>query len=396
MKRNWPYSPLGELVKMRSGGTPSRENLAYWNGTIPWFSGKDLKSFYLRDSIEHIAENAVGKGTRTVGAGALLVLVRGMTLMKEVPVGVTLRDASFNQDVKALLPDPKKMEVRFLGYFLRCENHRLRNCVTTAGHGTGRLPLESLAEYPIPTPPLPEQQKIADILGTWDEALEKLDALIAAQDRRKQALMQQLLTGQRRLPGFSKPWTHAKLGDLFENRTEPNRLDLTLLSITADRGVIRRDTLVKRDTSSEDKSKYLRIAPGDIGYNTMRMWQGVSALSSLEGIVSPAYTICVPTNRIDGKFAAHFFKLPHTISLFHRHSQGLVDDTLNLKFHHFATIEVTIPADTAEQRKIASILHTTDSELRILHQQRTALDQQKRGLMQHLLTGRIRVKTTSS
>ena len=396
MKRNWPYSPLGELVKMRSGGTPSRENLAYWNGTIPWFSGKDLKSFYLRDSIEHIAENAVGKGTRTVGAGALLVLVRGMTLMKEVPVGVTLRDASFNQDVKALLPDPKKMEVRFLGYFLRCENHRLRNCVTTAGHGTGRLPLESLAEYPIPTPPLPEQQKIADILGTWDEALEKLDALIAAKARRKQALMQQLLTGQRRLPGFSKPWTHAKLGDLFENRTEPNRLDLTLLSITADRGVIRRDTLVKRDTSSEDKSKYLRIAPGDIGYNTMRMWQGVSALSSLEGIVSPAYTICVPTNRIDGKFAAHFFKLPHTISLFHRHSQGLVDDTLNLKFHHFATIEVTIPADTAEQRKIASILHTTDSELRILHQQRTALDQQKRGLMQHLLTGRIRVKTTSS
>jgi len=250
-----------------------------------------------------------------------------------------------------------------------------------------------LKQFPVLLPPLPEQQKIADILGTWDEALEKLDALIAAKARRKQALMQQLLTGHRRLPGFSKPWLRAKLGDLFENRTESNRLDLTLLSITADRGVIPRDTLVKRDTSSEDKSKYLRIIPGDIGYNTMRMWQGVSALSSLEGIVSPAYTICVPTNRIDGKFAAHFFKLPHTISLFHRHSQGLVDDTLNLKFPHFATIEVSVPADTSEQRAIAAVLDTADAELRLLRQQRTALDQQKRGLMQQLLTGKKRVST---
>jgi type I restriction enzyme S subunit len=196
-----------------------------------------------------------------------------------------------------------------------------------------------LKQFPVPLPPLPEQQKIADILGTWDEALEKLDALIAAKARRKQALMQQLLTGHRRLPGFSKPWAKPKLGDLFLNRTENNRLDLPLLSITADQGVVSRDSLTKRDTSSEDKSKYLRIAPGDIGYNTMRMWQGVSALSSLEGIVSPAYTILNPTERIDGKFTAHFFKLPHTISLFHRYSQGLVDDTLNLKFPSFAVIE---------------------------------------------------------
>lgn len=283
--------------------------------------------------------------------------------------------------------------MRWLSFVLNSDAYSL--LIQSIAHGTSdsmkKIQKGSFLKLPVLLPPLPEQQKIADILGTWDEALEKLDALIAAKARRKQALMQQLLTGHRRLPGFSKPWVKSKLGELFLNRTENNRLDLPLLSITADQGVVSRDSLTKRDTSSEDKSKYLRIAPGDIGYNTMRMWQGVSALSAMEGLVSPAYTILTPTARIDGKFAAHFFKLPHTISLFHRYSQGLVDDTLNLKFPTFAVIEVTVPVDVTEQCAIAAVLDTADAELRLLRQQRTALDHQKRGLMQQLLTGRIRV-----
>jgi type I restriction enzyme S subunit len=287
---------------------------------------------------------------------------------------------------------------QFIGHWFNYEKvqRRLKELATVGVSQSNINPTRLQHDLHVPLPPLPEQQKIADILGAWDEALEKLDALIAAKTRRKQALMQQLLTGHRRLPGFSKPWLKSKLGDLFLNRTENNRLDLRLLSITADQGVVSRDTLTKRDTSSEDKSKYLRIAPGDIGYNTMRMWQGVSALSTMEGIVSPAYTILSPTPRIDGKFAAHFFKLPHTISLFHRHSQGLVDDTLNLKYPTFAKIEVSLPSDITEQRAIAAVLDTADAELRLLRQQRTALDHQKRGLMQQLLTGRIRVKAASS
>ncbi|MFH0908783.1 MAG: restriction endonuclease subunit S [bacterium] len=258
--------------------------------------------------------------------------------------------------------------------------------------GLRTLSVGRIREIPITLPPLPEQRKIADILTTWDKALEKLDTLIAAKEGCKQGVMQQILTGRRRLKGFAGKWVTAKLGNLFEERVEPNRTDLPLLSITAGRGVVSRDELTKRDTSSEDKSKYLRIAPGDIGYNTMRMWQGVSALSALEGIVSPAYTICSPTPSIDGRFAAHFFKLPHTIHQFHRYSQGMVDDTLNLKYPNFAVIEVRVPGDVDEQRAIAAILDTCDEELRFLRAQRAALDRQKRGLMQRLLTGRIRVK----
>lgn len=261
--------------------------------------------------------------------------------------------------------------------------------------GNQAVPIINKSEFsklPIPLPPLPEQRKIADILATWDRALETLDQMIAAKTRRKQALMQQLLTGKKRLPGFSGEWQSKKLGEILKNRRETNCNDLPLLSITATRGVINRNDLEKKDSSNKDKSKYLRIAPGDIGYNTMRMWQGVSALSPLEGIVSPAYTICTPADSLCGKFIAHLFKLPKTISLFHRFSQGLVADTLNLKYPNFAVIEVTIPPSKEEQTAIAQVLDTADHELRLLKQQRTALEQQKRGLMQQLLTGKVRVQ----
>jgi type I restriction enzyme S subunit len=244
----------------------------------------------------------------------------------------------------------------------------------------------------LPLPPLDEQCSMANVLETWDAGIERLTSLVAAKQERTRGLMQQLLTGRKRFKGFkARQWQVFKLGELFTERVDIGRDDLPLVSITGQNGVVPRDSLTKRDTSSEDKSKYLRIAPGDIGYNTMRMWQGVSGLSKLEGIVSPAYTICVPSKRIDGQFAAYLFKHLPVVHLFRRHSQGLVDDTLALKFPNFAQIHVRIP-EVAEQRRIATVLETCDHEIELLQKQLAALREQKRGLMQKLLTGEVRVK----
>lgn len=298
-------------------------------------------------------------------------------------------DAAINQACAAITPyEPD--DAKYLFQYLTYRYDDIRRLSNSGSQEN--LNAELIRSISIHYPPEPSRRKIAAVLSAWDEALEKLDALITAKERRKKSLMQQLLTGRKRLKGFGGIWLTEKLGELFIERTEQNHSDLALLSITADRGVVRRDDLIKRDTSSEDKSKYLRIARGDIGYNTMRMWQGVSAMSSLEGIVSPAYTILIPGERIDGCFAAHFFKLPHTINLFYRYSQGLVDDTLNLKFHNFAVIKVNVPSDIKEQRQIADILDSCDDELRLLRSQRIALDRQKRGLMQRLLRGGVRVQ----
>lgn len=249
----------------------------------------------------------------------------------------------------------------------------------------------ALLSIKVPTPPIMEQIAIANKIATWDHSINLFERMIEVKKEHQTWLIQQLLTGRRCLPGCEiRQWKEHLLGELFKERRETNRNDLPLLSITSSRGVIPQEETEKIDTSNADKSNYKRIAPGDIGYNTMRMWQGVSALSTLEGIVSPAYTVCIPKRGILAEYARHLFKFPPMVHLFWRYSQGLVDDTLNLKFHNFAQIKVKLPG-IPEQRKIAEILDTAASEIEQLQKQLEFLQKQKKGLMQQLLTGQIKV-----
>lgn len=279
----------------------------------------------------------------------------------------------------------------YLSYYINSEYGRSEVNRLMAGGGKGNLNSGELQKFQLSVPPFPEQQKIAAILSTWDRAIELTEKLIAAKQKRKQALMQQLLTGKVRFKEFEgKRWKEVKLGKLFKERRETGYLELPLLSITSGEGIVHRDSLERKDSSNADKSKYLRICPGDIGYNTMRMWQGVSALSDHEGIVSPAYTICTPRPEVDALFMSHLFKYPPLVHVFWRYSQGMVSDTLNLKFSAFATIKVHVPARD-EQELIGQVLAKTDMEITFHTRKAEQLKTQKKGLMQQLLTGKVRV-----
>ena len=242
-------------------------------------------------------------------------------------------------------------------------------------------------------PPVAEQQKIAAILTTQDKVIELKEKRLAEKQRQKKYLMQQLLTGKKRLPGFNGAWKVDRLGKLFLERKETNYEGLQMLAITGAQGIIPRKELDLKDNSSEDKSKYLRVCVGDIGYNTMRMWQGISAYSDYEGIVSPAYTILKPSSSINAKYFAYLFKTPEIIFLFYRFSQGLVDDTRNLKYENFKKIKVCYPPDTKEQTAIAEVLSAADREIGLLRQDIEQEKQKKKALVQLLLTGIVRVKT---
>lgn len=240
-------------------------------------------------------------------------------------------------------------------------------------------------------PSLAEQEKIAEILSVQDKLIGLKEKLIEEKKKQKKALMQQLLTGKKRLPGFSNEWIDVKLGDVFAERIETNCQDLELLSVTGINGVVPRSTIDTKDNSSEDKSKYLKICKGDIGYNTMRMWQGVSALSDYEGIVSPAYTILIPSEKISVKYFSYLFKMHAVIFLFYRFSQGIVDDTRSLKYYEFAKLHLTVPKDKKEQEAIAKILAVADKEIEILQKELNQEKQKKKALMQLLLSGIVRI-----
>lgn len=187
-----------------------------------------------------------------------------------------------------------------------------------------------------------------------------------------------------RFPEFTDKWQNEKLGSIFLSRQETGFSELPLMSLTDECGLVPQQETNKKDNSNTNKSKYLRVCEGDIVYNTMRMWQGRCAYCKNEGIVSPAYTVCIPKDGCDGVFFYYYFKTYDLIQKFHSNSQGLVSDTLNLKFDKFASIAINYPIKKEEQKKIADCLSSIDELIDAESRNLKALEKYKKGLMQKL------------
>jgi type I restriction enzyme S subunit len=243
-----------------------------------------------------------------------------------------------------------------------------------------------LRQFPTLIPPLPEQRKIAAILTTWDEALEKLDALIAAQERRKRGLMQRLLKAHRNSNKRASHVAECKASELFTNRSERNTTSLEVLSVTQDQGVLARKSLERRITHDESNvESYKVVHKGDF-IISLRSFQGGLEYSGLNGAISPAYHVIRPIKEIDHAFFRHYFKSHEFISRLAVATIGIRDGK-QISFTDFGFIKLPfLPLET--QQRIGIILDTADAEIHLLRAQREALDRQKRGLMQRLLTGK--------
>ena len=158
-------------------------------------------------------------------------------------------------------------------------------------------------------------------------------------------------------------WSEHYLGELFSERREPGISGLPILSVTMNSGVVARSDLGRRIESELADESHALVRKNDIAYNMMRMWQDVSGLAPCDGLVSPAYVVLNPSDRIDPLFASYLFKMPETIRLFHRFSQGLTDDRLRLYFDQFSAIRVNIPDSVETQRNIASLISTFDERI---------------------------------
>ena len=287
----------------------------------------------------------------------------------------------------------------FLLEILRSSVVQNRIEVSRTSNAQPKLAIQQIKNFKIPLPPLKEQTRIANCLTTWDRAITTTRNLLQQLDERKKGLMQGLLSGAVRVPGFSfaaasggeGDWEMQSLGDFFQERKETGFDELKLLSI-GQNGVYPQDQSNKKNTSNNNKSKYKRIVPNDIGYNTMRMWQGRSALSDREGIVSPAYTILKPRENACSEFFIYLFHTHPIIHKFFQYSQGLVSDTWQCKFKDFIRVVALLPASIEEQKAIAKILIIADQEIALYKRKLAKLEAQKKGLMQQLLTGQKRLQ----
>ena len=198
MEINRRKVPVGEVTKWLSGGTPNRSVAEYWTGDIPWISASTLKATEIHESDQHLTPEAVALGSKMAPVGSTLFLVRGSALYNEIRAGLVVAPVCFNQDIKALIPGPKIVP-KFLTYSLIGRTTDLLKLVSTASNSAGVLDTKLVQSLEILLPGKQEQRAIAEALSDIDNLRESLDALIAKKQAIKQAAIQQLLTGKVRL-----------------------------------------------------------------------------------------------------------------------------------------------------------------------------------------------------
>jgi type I restriction enzyme S subunit len=281
-------------------------------------------------------------------------------------------------------PDCSKIEPRYLAQLLISEKWQAKiRALATKGVSQSNINIQNLLRLQIPVRPLKRQKIIADFLQSVDASSSATQQILSQLSRTKAALMQGLL-----LPN---PKTRTKfkvhaLGELFAERKESGKPGLPTLSVTMHDGMVDREEHGRRVASELTPEDHLLAHKHDIAYNMMRMWQGVSGLAPFKGLVSPAYVVLKPLAGIDPLFGSYLFKLPETIRLFHRYSQGLTNDRLRLYYDQFAEIRVPIPSDIKEQRRIASLLTTLDRQIEQSKSLVKSLRQTKAAICQQLFS----------
>ncbi|MCA9840059.1 MAG: restriction endonuclease subunit S, partial [Trueperaceae bacterium] len=214
----WNLKKLGEIATTASGSTPKRNIEEYWEGgSINWVATGEIDYKPIFESEEKITEKAVKDHSLTIfPKGSVLMAMYGQGTTRG-KVGILATEAAINQNSCAILTNPLLTISEYIYYYLEISYTALRNL--SNGGGQQNLNNQLVRSFEILLPPLPEQQKIADILSTWDKAIEKQEALIAAKQKRKRGLMQQLLTGKVRFKGFEGKWKRHKLKEVCEKST---------------------------------------------------------------------------------------------------------------------------------------------------------------------------------
>ncbi len=280
----------------------------------------------------------------------------------------------------------KEYNPLYFNYLLKTYKARKEIVIRGCGSTHFNIGQEDLRETPIIiSSNMQEQQKISSFLSLIDRKIELLNKKKELLEIYKKGVMQKIFNRDIRfkdINGNNYPeWEEKRLGEIFKERVEKGRDDLELLSVTQDRGVIRRTEIDAVDNSNSDKRNYKRVLPNDIVYNSMRMWQAASGLSNYEGIVSPAYTVIYTDE--NSNFYRYLFKYPRVVYNFRRYSQGLTSDTWNLKYPLFSEVKVYKP-QLEEQTKIATFLPQLDKLLKGIHQQTGNVITFKRGLLQKM------------
>ena len=301
-----------------------------------------------------------------------------------------------------IVAEPNKLvDPLFMDYLMRTP--RMVGTIHKQSYGVTdfrlRLYWDSFAPIHCVLPSVPEQEKIGEAVDIQNKIIDLKEKLLAEKQRQKKYLMQQLLSGKKRLPGFDGEWKTVRLGQISKRIRERNHIGSTnVMTISAQFGLINQEAFFNKAIASDDKSNYFLLHRNDFAYNksysTGYPYGAIKRLTRYDsGIVSPLY-ICFRIKRMDVSvdFMAHYFEA----GLMNREIQAFAQEgarnhgLLNIAVEDFFNSKITLPP-FEEQQAIAAILTTADKEIDLLRQDLEQEKQKKKALMQLLLTGIVRV-----
>lgn len=397
--QEWEVKKLGDVAENFSGGTPKAGNNEYYDGNIPFIRSGEI---HQKNTALFLSELGLAKSSaKIVEKGDLLIALYGANSGDSA---ISQINGAINQAILCIRP------YNLLTSFL-CSFLELKKNMYVAKYlqgGQGNLSGDIVNNYIIPIPPLPEQQKISEILNAWDKAIKKQTQLIEKLELRKKGLIKQLLTGKKRLPGFSGEWKRAKLGDatifLSTNsfsREQLNSVKGNVLNIHYGDVLVKYSSVL--DASKEDIpyiNEQIEYSPKDY-VNNGDVIMADTAEDEMVGrccevtnidnikVVSGLHTILIhPIIKFAPKYLGYYLNSE-------RYHKQIISIMQGIKVYSITkdalknTI-IDIP-NIEEQAAIANILSLCDHEILLAKQKLNEFHQQKKGLMQVLLTGKKRV-----
>jgi type I restriction enzyme S subunit len=388
---DWKISSLDSIGKIYTGGTPSTIIKKYWNGNINWFTPTDISknSKYISTSKRKITEFGIKDSSAVkLPINSIIVCTRAtigeLSILKEI--GAT------NQGFKNIYCN-NDISTDYVYYQLLYSKNKLKKLA--CGSTFLELSTSEFRKFKIPLPNLTEQNKIASILSDWDRAIENTNNLIEKLQLRKKGLMQQLLTGKTRLAGFNEEWKEKDLGSYLNYtprpKDKPEKPFLALGLRSHGKGVFHKPNF---DPKSIAMTTLYEVKKDDLVLNITFAWEHAIAIANQEddgGLVShrfPTYTIIDEIS--DAMFFRYYVLQPRFKYLLGVISPGGAGRNRVMSKKDFPKLLVKIPS-YKEQKAIGNILSSIDDEIKMYQSKLQQLKTQKKGLMQQLLTGKIRV-----
>jgi len=370
----WSVKKLKEVAQVITGSTPPTSDINNYGNDYLFVSPVDINS-----NIKYIIQTNTKlslKGfnqCRVIRSGSPLFVCIGSTIGK---IAIAGTDLVTNQQINSCVIK-NGFNNEFLYYQLSSQAQKIRLLA-----GEQAVPIinkSTFEKIKLLFPPLPEQEKIAEILGTWDEAIEKLSNLIEQKKLLKKGLMQKLLTGKTRLPGFTQPWKEVKLGEICNITT--GKLDANAM---VENGQYKFFTCAKETYLIDNyafNTEALLISGNGANVGYIHYYKG-------------KFNAYQRTYVLD-KFTLNIFLVKYLLDQFLSNrieKEKKAGNTPYIVLDTLAKMKLYLPIDISEQQAIADVLSTADDEINLLNQKLEALKEQKKGLMQQLLTGQIRVK----